>query len=224
MHAGNDKKLKYQPAKFQIAVDPHSQPYTALQRNTASGNQAPKEKNPLLPQMQGITSTQTVPTNKHRANLSSYQFTGRVDNIDLHDMNDPLAVTEYVEEIYEHFRKQEEKTMVLPMYMESTQSQINEKMRAILVDWLVEVHMKFRLVPETLFLTVNLIDRFLERSEVARPNLQLLGVSCLLIAAKYEEIWPPGVNELVYICDSAYTRTDVSSSLSHHPSTHTTAN
>ena len=49
-------------------------------------------------------------------------------------------------------------------------------MRAILVDWLVEVHLKFKLMPETLFLTVNLIDRFLEARQVTRKNLQLVRV------------------------------------------------
>jgi cyclin B len=93
--------------------------------------------------------------------------------------------------------------------MESTQPHINEKMRSILVDWLVEVHMKFKVVPETLLLSVNIIDRFLERQTILRPRLQLLGVSSLLIASKYEEIYPPQIHELVYICDNAYSRTDI---------------
>jgi G2/mitotic-specific cyclin-B, other len=53
-------------------------------------------------------------------------------------------------------------------YMEKMQSDINEKMRAILIDWLVEVHLKFKLVPESLYLTVNLIDRYLEKEQVTR--------------------------------------------------------
>jgi cyclin B len=89
--------------------------------------------------------------------------------------------------MYQHFREKEYATSVRPVYMES-QPHINERMRSILVDWLVEVHLKFKLVPETLYLTVNLIDRYLERMEVSRPKLQLVGVSCLLIASKYEEM------------------------------------
>jgi hypothetical protein len=73
------------------------------------------------------------------------------------------------------------------------QVDINEKMRAILVDWLSEVHLKFKLAPETMFLTVNLIDRFLEKKQVTRRNLQLVGVTAMLIASKYEEIWAPEV-------------------------------
>ena len=76
-------------------------------------------------------------------------------------------------------------------------------MRSILVDWLVEVHMKFRLVPETLYLCVNIIDRYLERAFCERTKLQLAGITALLIACKYEEIYPPEVRDCCYICDHA---------------------
>jgi cyclin B len=82
-------------------------------------------------------------------------------------------------------------------------------MRAILVDWLIEVHYKFKLMPETLFLTMNLIDRFLERSDVLRTKLQLVGVTAMLIACKYEEIYAPEVRDFVYITDKAYTREEI---------------
>lgn len=89
-------------------------------------------------------------------------------------------------------RNEELKYQVKYNYMDS-QADINEKMRAILIDWLVEVHLKFKLVPETLYLTVNLIDRYLERVEVMRDKLQLVGVTAMLIASKYEEIYAPEV-------------------------------
>lgn len=138
----------------------------------------------------------------------SYQYTGKCDNIDERCKDDPLCTTDYVQDMYDLFRNKEKITSVLPVYMEE-QSHINERMRTILVDWLVEVHLKFKLVPETLYLTVNLIDRYLERQEVTRSCLQLVGVTCLMIASKYEEIYPPGVHDLVYICDRAYTRREV---------------
>lgn len=89
------------------------------------------------------------------------------------------------------------------------QSDINAKMRAILVDWLVEVHMKFRLVPETLFQCINIIDRYCSQVKVRRSKLQLVGVTALLIACKYEEIYPPEVRDCVYITDSAYSSEEV---------------
>ena len=82
-------------------------------------------------------------------------------------------------------------------------------MRAILIDWLVEVHLKFKLMPETLFLTHNLIDRFLSKKVVTRKNLQLVGVTAMLLASKYEEIWAPEVRDFVYISDKAYSREQI---------------
>jgi hypothetical protein len=90
-----------------------------------------------------------------------------------------------------------------------TQAEINEKMRSILIDWLVEVHLKFKLMPETLYLTVNLIDRYLAKRNVTRKRLQLVGVTAMLIASKYEEIWAPEVRDFVYISDKAYSREDI---------------
>jgi hypothetical protein len=148
-----------------------------------------------------------IPLVRQRSNFS-YQYNGQVDNIDERDANDPLCATEYVQDMYHHFRAKEQSTSVRPVYMEN-QSHINERMRSILVDWLVEVHLKFKLVPETLYLTINIIDRFLDRGEVTRPKLQLVGVTALLIASKYEEIYPPELRDLVYICDHAYRKEQI---------------
>jgi cyclin B len=82
-------------------------------------------------------------------------------------------------------------------------------MRAILVDWLVDVHAKFKLLPETLFLTVNLIDRYLSVKQITRARLQLVGVAALLITTKYEEIYPPNLKDFVYITDNAYTKEEI---------------
>ena len=69
--------------------------------------------------------------------------------------------------------------------------------------------MKFKLMPETLFLTINLIDRFLACQTVARKNLQLVGITAMMLASKYEEIWAPEVKDFVYISDKAYTKDQV---------------
>ena len=82
-------------------------------------------------------------------------------------------------------------------------------MRGILVDWIIEVHLRFHLMPETLFLTINLIDRYLEKTQIMRTRLQLVAVAALLIASKYEEIYPPIVSDFVYITDNAYTREEI---------------
>jgi hypothetical protein len=89
------------------------------------------------------------------------------------------------------------------------QNQINEKMRAVLIDWLSEVHLKLKLNPETLFLTVNIIDRFLSKIEISKNKLQLLGVGALLIACKFEESNYPDIDYIVYITDKAYCKNDI---------------
>lgn len=94
-------------------------------------------------------------------------------------------------------------------YMSTVQSDINEKMRAILIDWLVDVHLKFKLLPETLFLTISIIDRFLSEAQINRQRLQLVGVASMFIACKYEEIYAPEVNDFVFVTDKAYTKEEV---------------
>jgi cyclin B len=93
--------------------------------------------------------------------------------------------------------------------MTRIQRDINEKMRAILVDWLVDVHLKFKLLPETFFLTINLIDRYLSKQSVARGKLQLVGVAAMFIACKYEEIYAPEVKDFVHVCDRAYNKEEI---------------
>lgn len=121
---------------------------------------------------------------------------------------DPLECSEYASDIFSHLKNTELEFIAQPGYMKN-QPDINEKMRAILVDWLVEVHLKFKLYPETLYLTVNLIDRYLQKEEVMRQHLQLVGVTAMLIASKYEEIYAPEVRDFVYITDKAYTKEQI---------------
>lgn len=129
-------------------------------------------------------------------------------DIDSGDAGNSLAVADYVDEIYRFYRKTEGASCVPTNYM-SSQTDINEKMRGILIDWLIEVHYKLELLEETLFLTVNIIDRFLARENVVRKKLQLAGVTAMLLACKYEEVSVPVVEDLILICDRAYTRADI---------------
>lgn len=89
------------------------------------------------------------------------------------------------------------------------QPDINDSMRAILVDWLVEVSEEYKLNGETLCLAINYIDRFLSFMSVVRAKLQLVGTAAMLIASKYEEIYPPEIGEFVYITDDTYTKVQV---------------
>ena len=115
----------------------------------------------------------------------------------------PHYVSEHAATIYDHCLEEESKTLPNPRYM-TYQRDINTSMREILMDWLIQVHIKYKLRTETLFLTVNLIDRYLGKVVIMRKNLQLVGVAAMLIASKYEEIYPPTADDFVYITDYAY--------------------
>lgn len=128
--------------------------------------------------------------------------------VDAADVDDPQAVAEYIHDIMDHMKETESLRAASSTYM-SKQTDINSKMREILIDWLVEVHLKFKLRSETLYLTVNVIDRFLARRAVSRTKLQLVGCTAMFIASKYEEIYAPEVKDFVYISDKAYTRDQI---------------
>ncbi|XP_056592924.1 cyclin-A1 [Triplophysa dalaica] len=122
--------------------------------------------------------------------------------------HDILCVPEYAEDIHRYLRECEIKYRPKPSYMRK-QPDITNCMRVILVDWLVEVGEEYKLCSETLFLAVNYLDRFLSCMSVLRGKLQLVGTAAILLAAKYEEVYPPELAEFVYITDDTYTKKQV---------------
>ncbi|KAJ3164165.1 G2/mitotic-specific cyclin [Irineochytrium annulatum] len=130
------------------------------------------------------------------------------DDLDTEEMGDPLMVSEYVVEIFNYMKELEISTMPNPDYMQA-QKDLEWPMRTLLIDWLIELHNKFRLLPETLYMTVNIIDRFLSLRVVSTQKLQLVGVTALFIAAKYEEVQPPSVKNMIYATDNGYTDEEI---------------
>ncbi|WCJ44402.1 Cyclin A1 1 [Euphorbia peplus] len=132
----------------------------------------------------------------------------KIVNLDK-NYEDPQLCATFACDIYKHLRASEMKKRPATDFMDTLQKDINCSMRAILVDWLVEVAEEYRLVPDTLYLTVNYIDRYLSGNVMNRQKLQLLGVACMMIASKYEEICAPQVEEFCYITDNTYFRDEV---------------
>ena len=131
------------------------------------------------------------------------------NNINEKDKNQEIRhnlqrAKEYLEEIHIYLKTVESKGIALTNYMSLIQTDINEKMRIILINWLIEVHFKFRMVNETLFICINIIDRYLSQKNINRKYLQLLGITSLFIASKYEEIYAPSAKDLIYMTDNAY--------------------
>ncbi|KAF7817458.1 putative cyclin-A3-1 [Senna tora] len=132
--------------------------------------------------------------------------------VDCHaNLDDPQSSQPYVSDIYTYLRKMEmePKRRPIPDYLEKVQKDVTANMRGVLVDWLVEVAEEYKLLPDTLYLSVSYIDRFLSTNQVVRQRLQLLGVSSMFIASKYEEISPPHVEEFCHITDNTYSKAQV---------------
>ncbi|CAI8612698.1 unnamed protein product [Vicia faba] len=124
---------------------------------------------------------------------------------------DPQLCEPYVSDIHDYLRNLEvdPSKRPLPDYIQKVQRDINANMRGVLVDWLVEVAEEYKLVSDTLYFSVSYIDRFLSLNDLSRQKLQLLGVSSMLIASKYEEIKPPEVEDFCYITDNTYSKEEV---------------
>ena len=130
-------------------------------------------------------------------------------NNDIYEKNKKIRhnlqrAKEYLEEIHLYLKSIESKGIAISNYMFLIQTDINEKMRIILINWLIEVHFKFHLLNETLFICINIIDRYLSQKNINRKYLQLLGITSLFIASKYEEIYAPSAKDLIFMTDNAY--------------------
>ena len=131
-----------------------------------------------------------------------------VPDLDADDGDDPLMVAEYVWDIFGYMYELEETTMANPDYMDQ-QDGLEWHLRGVLVDWLIEVHQRFHLLPETLFLAVNIIDRFLSMKVVQLDKLQLVGVTAMFIASKYEEVLSPHVQNFKHVADDGFSEEEI---------------
>ena len=129
---------------------------------------------------------------------------------DKREIGNPQSIAEVVVDCTRHMQNTETRAQPsLTKVAGGIQTEITNKMRQILVSWLIEVHLKFNLLPETLYIAVNMIDRYCERQMVSRSHYQLLGITALLIACKYEEIIVPPLKNFIEMTDNAYDRIQV---------------
>ena len=132
----------------------------------------------------------------------------RLPDLDADDFDDPLMVSEYVGEIFDYLKVLEEATMPNPDYMDH-QDHLEWHLRGVLIDWLIEVHTRFHLLPETMFLAINIIDRFLSARVVELEKLQLVGITAMFIASKYEEVLSPHVQNFKHVADDGFTEEEI---------------
>ncbi|XP_051960541.1 G2/mitotic-specific cyclin-B1 [Xyrauchen texanus] len=130
-----------------------------------------------------------------------------IKDVDADDYDNPMLCSEYVKDIYLYLRQLEADQAVRPRYLDGRE--VTGNMRAILIDWLIQVQIKFRLLQETMYMTVAIIDRFLQDHPVPKKQLQLIGVTAMFIASKYEEMYPPEIADFAFVTDRAYTTAQI---------------
>ncbi|ODV62007.1 cyclin family protein [Ascoidea rubescens DSM 1968] len=158
--------------------------------------------------LNGTTINMNNENNNFFLNNKKPKITYNWDDLDLDDFDDPLMVNEYVVDIFNYLTVLEQQTLPDANYL-IWQSNLKPRMRSIIVDWLVEVHLRFRLLPETLFIGINLMDRFLSKEIIEVDKFQLLAISSLFISAKYQEICSPSIKNFSYVTDGGFSEEDI---------------
>jgi hypothetical protein len=159
-----------------------------------------------------LTDIENIETTSNSDDFGSYDKNLNYLNNSKNIIEHPLEFLnkkfnkEYLDEIYINLLLDEKKfeKKVDPDYL-SFQKSINDKMRAILVDWIIEIHCHYNFITKTLFQCIFIIDAYLSKNIVDRNTLQLVGVTSLLISCKENEIIYPSINKFIQITDNAYT-------------------
>ncbi|KAJ5762376.1 uncharacterized protein N7511_005758, partial [Penicillium nucicola] len=190
------------------ATGPQKRPNPKAPLEETSQPEGPPRKKPEIEQK--VEEKEKVGQEKPVVNEPSTKelIEAGVQDLDTEDLDDPLMAAEYVVEIFDYLKDLEVITLPNPDYIDH-QPDLEWKMRGILVDWLIEVHTRFRLLPETLFLAVNIIDRFLSAEVVALDRLQLVGVTAMFIASKYEEVLSPHVANFSHVADETFSDKEI---------------
>ena len=136
------------------------------------------------------------------------QYFSPQPNLDDEDTFDPVMVVEYSRDIFKYMNDLELKYRPHSNYMKF-QTDLRWSYRSVLINWIVEVHEHFQLLPETLYLTINIMDRFLSKKIVTLNRFQLVGATALFIAAKYEEVNCPTLKDMLYILDNQFTMDEI---------------
>ena len=181
------------------------------EENVDSENEPPQKKAAVAEEERVKTEVkhESAPVATYQAEPEIKQaFAEGVQDLDAEDIDDPLMVAEYVGEIFVYLKVLEESTMPNPDYMDH-QEHLEWHLRGVLIDWLIEVHTRFHLLPETIFLAVNIIDRFLSARVVELEKLQLVGITAMFIASKYEEVLSPHVQNFKHVADDGFSEDEI---------------
>lgn len=221
-----NKKLSLRnPLKIKTLLNNEKDEKESISYNKESINIKNKEKIKVendikINTINKINKSLKLDINNFKTNISkniSYKFNDNIPEegyyyFDISKIkSNPQIPKEYLNIIYRNLLIEEDKgcTPYPDYYKIKMQKEINEDMRSILIDWIIDVHYKFNFTDETLFMTISIIDRYISYKHIPKISFQLLGITALLISCKHEEIILPKIDDFIYITDNAYTKNDV---------------
>jgi cyclin B len=180
-------------------------------KNSIKGNTTKDSINSISTEGSSNISSISSLSNKNLSNLYNSNGGCNIFNIKFNNKEEYIKYNgEYINELYLNLLEEEKTLNTKPKYgYMAFQKEINEKMRAILIDWIIVVHDKFHLKSKSLYQTVWLIDTYLSRKFIKRSDLQLLGLGCLYIACKFQEVYYPQIKDFVEETDGAYNKDDL---------------
>ncbi|CCE63038.1 hypothetical protein TPHA_0D04050 [Tetrapisispora phaffii CBS 4417] len=207
----NSKVRLAQPASFKSSNDDFSATVRQCKENIIKNNLTASLATKKRNYIHKTTHAATFTKDKKSSNAIETEITKRESLLRSIKNKDITLVNEYSDDIFEYLYQHELNNLPTHNYSLAPDSQyyMRPAMRAILVDWLVEVHNRFEYTTETLLLAINLFDRFLSQNKVTMSKLQLLAITSLFVAAKFEEVNLPKVVNYSYLTDGAATEEDI---------------
>lgn len=172
--------------------------------NTTTSQNSGKESN--VQSQQHLKAVRSLGTASDNAATTSRRVSQEVTDIDALNRDHPCACAQYAQAIMTYIKEDAQlRNRPDPFYLDRVQPDMNSNMRAILIEWLVEVADEYTLLSDTLFQSVNYLDRYLSKVPVHRSKLQLVGIACMWIASKYEEEYSPSARQFCEITENTYT-------------------
>jgi len=180
----------------------------ALKKSVAAKKETEVVKKEVVAEEEKERTEETAPEVKAKEEETAAEAEALpegIPDVDTADFGNTQLCSEYARSIYAYLRQLEAGLVIKKDFLRGCS--INARMRGVVVDWLIEVHTQFKMLQETLYITIYMLDRYLqvEGLTMKKSQLQLVGVTAMFIASKVEEMYAPEITDFVYITDGAYT-------------------
>ena len=170
------------------------------------------QKKSTLSLSRNYSSNTLLPSISETGTIQSQQKENKINSQILKKQKvtiNPQLVPEYSDEILSYLLENE--LINVPDYSKlfEKQEKINERTRGILIDWICYVHHKFSLLPETLFLSLNIIDQYTTLAYIDISQYQLVAIAAMLIASKYEEYYAPEIKDFIVVTKGLFSKDQI---------------